>query len=55
MDREQIEAMVAEQEANMKRLQETALRVQGALSILREQLARIDAGAAEAQEAPDGE
>ena len=55
MDRAQIEAMIAEQEANMKRLQETALRVQGALSVLREQLAKIDAAEAESQEAPDGE
>ena len=53
MDRAQIEAMVAEQEQNMKQLQESALRVQGALIVLRLQLKQIDE--AEAKEAADGE
>ena len=50
MDREKIEAMVAEQERNMKQLQESALRVQGALIVLRLQLKRIDEAEAKAAE-----
>jgi len=53
MEREKIAAMLADQEANMKRLQETALKVQGAIAVLREQLRQIDE--AEGQEATDGE
>ena len=55
MDRAQIEAMIAEQVAKLEKLKEAAIAIQGAVAILREQLRRIDAAEATAQEAPDGE
>ena len=56
MTREQIEAMLAEQDANLKRLQDTAQQVVGARAVLREILRRMDEAEAQAaEETSDGE
>lgn len=53
MDRDAIEQMLTEHQTQLGQVQAAALRIQGAITVLREQLRQIDEAEAES-EADDG-